>query len=803
VSFRRRLARTSLLVLVLTHATRAAAAEPSLAWQVLDQRTPRLFWADRNTDVTLRVRNLGTATWSDEAGDHLSYHWLQPDGTVVEKDGMRGRLPGPVHPGETVEVTARVRAPASAGRWLLQWEMVREQVAWYGPPAGGAPLRLPVLVVWRCAFLQVGFGLAGVALALVLRRSRPAASGWAWLLVEAVPVLWAWAGIALLTLTFSEVGGRQLWRGGGTLAASASALLALPLVLVPGRLRALAAGVLVALASGVAISDAVYLRYFGTVVPAVALAATGQLGRVEGSVRALLRPGDLWLAVGVANALAFAFLWPHCRREEAPAGRKRLAVSAALAVLCVASAVPALRNLRDAIRNPATADQVFSQRALIERWGLVNVHLFDVLRTYREWTTRNAPDPVEEAAVSGFLARKAAISAAAAARYGVARGANLLVIQVESLQQWVIGARVGSVEITPYLNALRREALYFPFLFDQSGQGRSSDGEFAALNSQHALDRGAVAFRRPGNRFVALPGVLREHGYATLSAHAFEKGFWNRGVVHPRYGFQRMLFGPELGAGEVIGWGLADGVFLGRMVKPLSTERQPFFAFLITLGLHHPFDLFPDRHKVLDVGQLRGTPLGNYIHAMHYFDASLASFMAGLEEAGLLANTVVALYGDHEAGLWIEEHVLALAGEPGWDASVLVRLRRVPFFVLVPGGTLAGEIPVIGGHVDIAPTLLALLGLPSPPCFVGHALDPATDSIAVLNDGSVVGQGLVFVAEGPAIPSGGACFAWPGGAPRRLEECRDLALRGKEELAASRFVVMHDRAREIAGLGSP
>jgi phosphoglycerol transferase MdoB-like AlkP superfamily enzyme len=790
-------------VLVLLHATRATAAEPGLAWQVLEQRTPRLFWADRNVDVTLRLRNDGTATWSEEAGDHLSYHWLKPNGTVVERDGMRARLPGPVRPGEAVDVTARVRAPASAGRWLLQWEMVREQVAWFGPPVGGAPLSLAVLVVWRCAFLQVGFGLAGVALAVMLRRNRPAMGARAWLLVEAVPVLWTWAAIALLTLTFSEVGGRQLWRGGGTLAASASALLALPLVLVPGRVRARAAGVLVALASGVAVADAVYLRYFGTVVPVVALASSGQVGRIEGSVRALLRPGDLWLAVGLANALAFALLWPHRRREEAPTARKRVAVSAALATLCVASAVPALRNLRAAIRDPATTDQVFSQRALIERWGLVNVHLFDVLRTYREWTTRNAPDPAEEARVSGSLARKAAISAAAAAKFGVARGANLLLIQVESLQQWVIGARVGGVEITPYLNALRSRALYFPFLFDQSGQGRSSDGEFAALNSQHALDRGAVAFRRPANRFVALPGVLREHDYATLSAHAFEKGFWNRGVVHPRYGFQRMLFGPDLGRGEVIGWGLADGVFLARMVKPLSEERQPFFGFLITLGLHHPFDQFPDRHKVLDVGELRGTPLGNYVHAMHYFDASLASFMAELEEAGLLTNTVVALYGDHEAGLWVEENVLFLAGEPRWDASVLVRLRRVPFFVLVPGGRLAGEVPVIGGHVDIAPTLLALLGLPSPPCFVGHALDPAADSIAVLNDGSVVGEGLVFVAEGPLIPGGGACFAWPGGAPRRLEECRDLALRGREELAASRFVVMHDRAREVAGLRSP
>jgi hypothetical protein len=132
-----------------------------------------------------------------------------------------------------------------------------------------------------------------------------------------------------------------------------------------------------------------------------------------------------------------------------------------------------------------------------------------------------------------------------------------------------------------------------------------------------------------------------------------------------------------------------------------------------------------------------------------------------------------------------------------------VRIRRVPFFVLVPGGGLAGEVPVIGGQVDIAPTLLALLGLPSPPCFVGHALDPDADSIAVLNDGSVVGEGRVFVAEGPAIPGGGACFAWPAGDPRPLEECRELARRGRQELAASRFVVIHDLAPEIAGLRLP
>ncbi len=455
------------------------------------------------------------------------------------------------------------------------------------------------------------------------------------------------------------------------------------------------------------------------------------------------------------------------------------------------------------MRDPATADQLFSKGALLGRWGVVNVHLFDALRTYREWAGRDTPEPGEEARAREMFRAAAASSAAPGPAFGVARGDNLVLIQVESLQQWVIGARVGGVEITPFLNGLRSRALFDPFVFDQTGQGRSSDGEFAVLNSQHALDRGAVAFRRSHNRFVTLASVLRSRGYATLSAHGFEKGFWNRGVLHPRYGFERMLFRDELGPGETIGWGLADGVFFERMAALLPKQKEPYFAFLITLGLHHPFDLFPDRHKTLDVGPLKDTPLGNYIHAMHYFDASLAAFVAELERSGALSHTVVALYGDHESGLWVDEPLLALAGEPRWEPSVLVRLRRVPFFVLLPGGSPSGEVPVLGGQVDIAPTLLALLGITPPGCFVGHVLDGRARPPVVLNDSSAIAGDRVWVAEGPAIPEGGACFSWPGGAPRPRGECSDLDRYGDEELAASRFVVLHDLAPVFAGAPSP
>jgi phosphoglycerol transferase MdoB-like AlkP superfamily enzyme len=774
-----------------------AAGPPALAWEMIEPSAPRVFWAGRNFDMRVRLRNVGSATWSEKTGDHLSYHWLTRDGKVVENDGLRTVFPNPVAPGETVTVEARVGAPADAGRWLFEWEMVREQVRWYGPPATGSRLRFPVFVVWRCGLFEFGFLALSIAAVLACRRLRPGAGTKWWLAVEAGPVVWTWLAVLLATVTFSEVMTLQLWRGGGALAASAAALLALPVALIPGRWRSWAAAAIVLIVTFVALADVVYLRFFESIAPVVAIVAAGQLGQIEGSIKELFRSTDAWLLVGVVSAGVIAALWPRVWRSERPSRRSRLLAAGGAALACLVAGLPACVALDDGLHNPALADQVFSQQAMLGRWGLVNVHLFDVLRTYREWAGRETPNPAQLARTQQFFARRAARAAAAAAGHDVAKGDNLILIQVESLQQWVVGARIRGAEITPFLNELREHALYFPYLFDETGQGRSSDAEFEVLNSQHALDRGAVAFRRPFNHFVALPAVLRDHGYTTLSAHPFKKGFWNRGVVHPREGFETMLFKHELGPGENIGWGLADGVFLSRMAEQLALRRQPFFAFLITLGLHHPFAEFPDRHKVLDVGDLKGTPLGNYIHEVHYFDASFARFIAELRSKGMLDHSIVALYGDHESGLSVDKNLLALAGHAHWDPSVLVRLRRIPFFVLLPGEKLAGEVPVAGGHVDVAPTLLALLGVKQPPVWVGHALDPAFPSFAVLNDGSVVGGDRMYVDGGPRIPANGACFSWPSGSPRPRADCSELERDGQEELKASRFVVIHDLAQKL------
>src|SRR5205814_6296920 len=107
-------------------------------------------------------------------------------------------------------------------------------------------------------------------------------------------------------------------------------------------------------------------------------------------------------------------------------------------------------------------------------------------------------------------------------------------------------------------------------------------------------------------------------------------------------------------------------------------------AWLITLSLHHPFAGFPSHHKVLRLGALEGTSFGNYLHTMRFFDQALEDFKQALAHDGLLDQSVIMVFGDHDAGF---AHDRALAGrigvtptEAGWVAA-----DRVPLFLRAAG----------------------------------------------------------------------------------------------------------------------
>ncbi|MFH1176827.1 MAG: sulfatase-like hydrolase/transferase [Acidobacteriota bacterium] len=794
----RRLLQVVFLLVLTGPVGRAIAEAPPLAFEIVAHDTPLIAWANRVQTVHMRIRNTGTLPWSPTTDDHLSYHWLDPQGDQPPIEGVRTVLPATVRPGEEIEVDARLQGPEKPGVWLLRWAMVREQVSWYWPQAPVDDARLAVRVFRLAGLRQLAFALVTLVLALAASRWLAASPGWRWWIMTLGPPLWTWVAIILTCTTFAELLGPNLDPSLSGPLASGAAILALPTALLPTRWRVWAAAGIAVLAVVVLTGDLLYVRFFGSIVPLSALAATGQAGQVEGSITALFKAPDAWLLLVAVDAAGLLAFWPRWRvvRPPRPRARRLLAIGGAL--VGVLASVPAVGLVAAGLRNPSLSKQVFSYGFLLNRWSALNVHYFDLMRTAKEWLQAEPLSDEDRRKVEEFFRLQAAAAPSSGPLFGAAHGANLVLIQVESLQHWVIGAEIHGVPVTPFLNSLRSRALYFSNMFDQSAQGRSSDGEFAALNSQHPLSEGAVVFRRAQNRFVALPGVLRDRGYATLSAHAFHRGFWNRGLVHPRYGFERMLFRDELGAGEYIGWGLADGVFFERVAPRLAELPQSFFAFLITLGLHHPFEQFPNRHMTLDAGALAGTPLGNYLHAMHYFDACLRDLIAALERSGTLRNTVVALYGDHDSGLEPTPELLELAGAGPMGATTFPLLLRVPFLVMLPGGTLAGEVPTPGGHIDIAPTLLYLLGERRPACFAGVSLLPNRSASTVIRWGAA-SDSLVWASQGHLIPEGGACFSLPSGKSLPRADCALLARQADEKLTASRLLVMHDLAAELCG----
>ena len=677
--------------------------------------------------------NRGGRAW-DPARVHLSYHWLwlvprelaHRSRTVPYHDGIRTDLgDAPVAPGARVALHGRILAPATPGLYWLQWDMVDEGVTWFAQVAPRQPRALVVVVpppAWIVAPLPLVaalWGLYGWRLAERGFRKPPQRMSWA-----IADVIWCASTLAIKPLILAhaallEPTAVAYW----LILAVAVAVPTLGLLIFPRRGRPwvlLAIGIFGSL---LLLADVVYYRFFGDVLSMPAMLAAPQTGHVWGSVGSLFTPGLLWLLVDWPFACWLVVRMSR-RQERVALSRGRAATTAAVALagLAAGSALVSAPN----VLASTSLDQMFRARSVVERLGPFGYHAYDTWNYVRgTWLRPPATAAQVEEAVAWF--RERAPLRAGGADFAAAHGKNLIVVQVESLQDFAVDFTVGGQDVMPHLRRWAADSLRFTNVTDQTSEGRTSDAEFTTLTSLLPLDHGAVAFRFPGNHYAALPRVLTEHGYTTLSAVAFEPGFWNRQVMHPAYGFQRSLFETDFQMTEQIGWGLNDHDFLQQMVPRLEQLPRPFCAWLITLSLHHPFEAFPDRHKVLKLGALEGTSFGNYLHTMRFFDQALEDFKTALARDRLLDDSLIVVFGDHDAGFARSASLARTIGIGGDDAAWTLN-DRIPLFIRVSGqgsrdGALAGARARPAGQTDLAPTLLALLGIdPAPLPYLGRNL---------------------------------------------------------------------------------
>ncbi len=651
--------------------------------------------------------------------------------------------------------------------------------------------------------LLLALAALSVAAGLALRRYRARSPRWLWDLAELLSAVVAYFASFAGVWLFVRLAGYKAGESHTALAFASACLPTLLVGLAPPRYRPRVAGVVVAGLALLLLSDAVYFRFFGGIVPLLALGSAGHVWDARDSVLALFETKDLWVSAYVVVSGALLFVWPLApSAPAAPRWRTLLLWLIPLAGL-LAGSVPVQRDV-DFYTSKSRSWKVFNVVDNLKWAGVLTAHARDVATAQRERSIATRLDPGDRAQVERYVKARAdeAKRWRAAPSYGALAGTNVLVVQMEAMQQWLVDADVDGQPVMPFLRSLRERGLYFPNVFDQTGGSPTSDCEYLALNSLHPLARGAVAFRRAENDFVAVPELLVAQGYHTLSAHAYLRGMWNRGVVHPKYGFERSFFQREIGDEHKLGWGMGDKPFFKRLVEILRAEPRPFFAFAITLTSHHPYGYVP---KGAWNPKMEGTPkrLRGYLRSARYVDEAIAELFAGIEEAGLAESTTIVLYGDHDSKLpFGTKHADATAKHMNLDKAALrligkrdASMDRIPLWIIPPSVERLPPalVTTVGGQIDIGPTLLHYLGVPAPAAFLGLPLLQEREGQVARHDGVAADSTRILRPSGRRF----SCSAWPG-APAAKLECDDLQRSAETQLQVSKTVTLYDLAAELS-----
>lgn len=291
---------------------------------------------------------------------------------------------------------------------------------------------------------------------------------------------------------------------------------------------------------------------------------------------------------------------------------------------------------------------------------------------------------------------------------GLLAGKNLLLIQVESLETFVVGKKINGQEITPNLNKLLQESLYFTNIYEQVFNGTSSDSDLMVNTSVFPVRKGSTFFRFPNTTYNSLPKLLQKKAYHTLAIHPDKGAYWNWMEALYGIGFNKCIDISSFEIDEVIGLGLSDGSYLRQVAPIVQSQPQPFYTFMVTLTNHGPFNL-PKQYRELQLDKnLDKSKLGGYFQSVHYTDKHIGILLSHLEETGLLENTVVIIYGDHGGihKFYNDEVKKMQQSEDWWQQEY----NCIPV-IIYSKGLKGTEISTLGGQIDIMPTLSYLMGI--------------------------------------------------------------------------------------------
>lgn len=328
------------------------------------------------------------------------------------------------------------------------------------------------------------------------------------------------------------------------------------------------------------------------------------------------------------------------------------------------------------------------------------------------------------------------------------RDLNVVLVLMESSYNQHLSLFSGTEETQPLLSAYKDRMEIFPNFF--ANYASSIHARFAVFAGLYPVkDYNAFTLKRVGVRSIF--EVLKEHDYDCsmfYSSYFDYTGF--RSLLSQR-GLE--MYDADTMPGERttkrVSWGLREEETLGAIrqrIQRHAADQSKFFLTYVPAAPHYPYDSMPERFRKYKLSEYQNyTPL--YLNELLYMDWVITSIVDQLKESGLLDRTLVVITSDHGEMLGGKDSALG----HGW--AVTPELANVPLVIMDPGQPGYRINETIGSHIDLLPTILETLGIPSPETelYAGRSLytaSPEPDRLVYLNSyrqyGVLTGRHLVL-----------------------------------------------------------
>ncbi len=540
--------------------------------------------------------------------------------------------------------------------------------------------------------------------------------------------------------------------------------------------------------------NVLFYRFYSDFITIPVLFQTNNFGDLGNSITTLINVTDLFYFTDLIILLA-AIKWVPNAKQSFPIRPKMRQM------YFVLSCAVLFFNLGLAeTERPQLLTGSFDREVLVKNMGTYNYHLYDAYVQSKSSAQHAFADGSELSEVRKYT--KEHQTEPTPELFGLAKGKNVIIISVESTQNFVIHRKVNGQTITPFLNDLTtdEDTLYFNHFYHQTGLGKTADAEFIVENSIYGVNRGAVFFTNASNTFQTMAEHFNEEGYSTNVLHANDKSFWNRDVVYEAFHIQKFydVASYNVTDSNSVNWGLKDVPFMNQSVDIMKQMKQPFYARMLTLSNHFPF-ASDERDQYISAYHSGDQTVDRYFQTVRYTDEAIKDLFAKLKKEGLYDNSVIIMYGDHY-GI-SENHNKAMAEYfnkdviTSYDAATL---QEVPFFIHVPHSNIKQKVAdfvgenvtnEVSGELDIRPTVLHLFGVDT-----SNDIQFGTDLLSDEHDGLIVFRDGRFITE-KYVYAGERCYTRTNGVEVEADRCAPLKQRAQEKLMMSDKVIDGDLLR--------